>query len=688
MRNKNDGLSVQSNMFYNTLGSVIYLGCQWLISIIVVRFGSYNSAGVLSLAISITNIFSTVSTFGMRVYHVSDINGDYSESLYFKTRFLTAFSAFFFCVIFVLFNSYSAEQMLCIIFYMVFRVIEAFSDLFQGVQQKKYRMDYICVSFVLRGVLSLGTFTVVLKFTQNLVLAVLLMALSTAVVIIFYDYIICKKLAVITEKTDFKQSLSILKECYPLMFNSMFITSLISVPRYFLEQIDGSTMLGYYSSVAMPTVVVQNLCLFIYNPLISTFSECIRDKDKKRFAKAMKSVALMFAAVIIVSFVGAAYLGEWGLKLLYTESILPYAYLFIPVMAATIMIAMVYFLTMLLTVTRNNKGMTIINGIALALDAAISPAFIKHYSLDGINYALYIAIGADIIALSVFLLIELKKIFNSDKSIHERKDNMKYTPNDHTFVICAYKESSFLEECIISLEHQTVKSNIILATSTPNDYIGNLCKKHNIEMFVNNGTKGLGGDWNFGYDCVNTPLVTIAHQDDTYLKTYSEEILAAVNSAEKPIIAFSHYAELRNGEMVYNNQMLKIKKLMLTPLTIKVNQNIRFFKRLVIAYGNPICCPAVTYVKTEVGPSPFTNDFKSDIDWQKWEALSTLQGTFAYVSKPLMCHRIHTESTTSALIEDNSRTQEDYIMFRKFHSDFISKLLIKPYSKGQDSNKL
>ena len=41
----------------------------------------------------------------------------------------------------------------------------------------------------------------------------------------------------------------------------------------------------------------------------------------------------------------------------------------------------------------------------------------------------------------------------------------------HTFVICAYKESEFLEECILSLKKQSIKSEILIATSTPNKYI-------------------------------------------------------------------------------------------------------------------------------------------------------------------------------------------------------------------------
>ena len=56
--------------------------------------------------------------------------------------------------------------------------------------------------------------------------------------------------------------------------------------------------------------------------------------------------------------------------------------------------------------------------------------------------------------------------------------------NDHTFAICAYKESPYLEECILSLKNQTVKSNIIMATSTPNEWIQGLAEKYEIADMV------------------------------------------------------------------------------------------------------------------------------------------------------------------------------------------------------------
>ena len=89
----------------------------------------------------------------------------------------------------------------------------------------------------------------------------------------------------------------------------------------------------------------------------------------------------------------------------------------------------------------------------------------------------------------------------------------------HTFAICAYKESEYLEECIKSLVNQEVSSNIILATSTPNDFIKGLCDKYGIEMYVNTGDSGITQDWNFAYAQADAEYVTIAHQDDVYAKT-------------------------------------------------------------------------------------------------------------------------------------------------------------------------
>ena len=98
----------------------------------------------------------------------------------------------------------------------------------------------------------------------------------------------------------------------------------------------------------------------------------------------------------------------------------------------------------------------------------------------------------------------------------------------HSFIVLAYKESKFLEECIKSCLNQSLKTNVIIATSTPNKFIKDLAKKYKLDIVENKSDKhGIGYDFDFAKNAAKTDLVTIAHQDDIYDYTFAEEVVKA-----------------------------------------------------------------------------------------------------------------------------------------------------------------
>ena len=263
-----------------------------------------------------------------------------------------------------------------------------------------------------------------------------------------------------------------------------------------------------------------------------------------------------------------------------------------------------------------------------------------------------------------------------------------YTSKDHTFVVCAYKESKYMEQTVLSLKNQTVQSNILIITSTPNKHITDISNKYNIPLYINNGETGIAEDWNFGYKMANTKIVTICHQDDYYEKNYIELILERINKSKKPLIAFTDYGELRNGRRVYNNKLLRIKRCMLFPLKIKLFENSIWVRRFILSLGSPICCPSVTYVKENLTEIIFQSGFKSNLDWQAWEKISKIKGGFLYLTEKLVLHRIHKDSETSHIIGNNLRMQEDYEMFCKFWPKCFAKKISMIYQKSEKSNVL
>ena len=264
---------------------------------------------------------------------------------------------------------------------------------------------------------------------------------------------------------------------------------------------------------------------------------------------------------------------------------------------------------------------------------------------------------------------------------------IRYSKEDHTFAICAYGESKYLEQCIDSLLKQSVKSRVMLFTSTPNEYIEGFAEKYELPLVTNNSSKGIAADWNFAYEHVDTKLVTLAHQDDVYYPEFLDQTLKYINSCEKPIIAFTRYHELQHDKKVTDKDFinLRMKNYLLSPLAIKRMQNVKWLRRRLLSFGNPICCPSVTYVKDNLPERIFDEGLSTNLDWATWEKLSARDGQFVYIPEALMAHRIYADSATGELIRSGTRKKEDLKMLNKFWPAPIAKAINSIYSKSQKS---
>lgn len=265
---------------------------------------------------------------------------------------------------------------------------------------------------------------------------------------------------------------------------------------------------------------------------------------------------------------------------------------------------------------------------------------------------------------------------------------MRYEGKDHTYVICAYKESKYLEDCIRSLKQQKVASNIIMVTSTPINYIKGMAQKYGVPLFINEGESGIAGDWNFGLSMIKTPIATIAHQDDIYESWYTQSVLEAMNRHKKPLLFFSDYGEIRGEKREENNRLLKIKRIMLLPFRIRGTSSSIFVRRRILSLGSAISCPTVSYCLENLRQPIFRAGYKSCLDWQAWEKISRMEGDFIYCDRICMYHRIHEESTTTEVLQDNERYREDLEMFMRFWPKPIAHLLEYFYKLSEKSNEM
>ncbi len=389
--------STLANIFYNSFGTMFYYGCQWLTTILIVRLSGFEDSGVYGLAMTFTAAFGILALFNTRQYQVSDVVGEYSDQTYIRSRYIAMAAAFLICAAGVFLNDYTPYQWSVILLYMMHKCAEAWIDVYHGVDQKNGRMDYICYSYLTRGILMLVSFCAVLYLTKNLVAAVASMTFITCFTAVFYDKRIAERFISKESETDRAAVKKLMIAMLPLAVVAVTNNLSISFPKYFLEMYYGEKTLGYYTSISTPSTIVQVGAQTIFVPLILPLADRLKENDKRGFVGILKKVAAVCAVFSVLAIVVSAFLGEWFLVLVFKEEIRPYAYLFVPVIVSTLFIAINGCLFPICTVLREIKGQIAV-GVGGALSSLLASVFfVKRHSMEGVVIALLITLGIQII---------------------------------------------------------------------------------------------------------------------------------------------------------------------------------------------------------------------------------------------------------------------------------------------------
>lgn len=422
---KTSNKTVARNIMWNTIGSLFYLVCQWLISIFVVHFSpnGYDSAGVLSLAMSISTFFSVITMFNVRNYQVADSVGKFSSSQYIFHRILTCAVSFVLCCVFVLANGYDITTSLSIIAYMIVRLIEGFADVLHGAAQKKWRLDIAGKSFIIRGALLIVSFSVSMLLWKNLALSIFIMAGAMLVSLIFYDFIAVKRVDGFSLTPDFKASLSLSKICLPMVLYSACVNSVVPFARYLIEAEHGETVLGYYAAASTVAVLVQAFANLIFTPFIGIFEQAYEKDDRRSLAKLFIKLIALLVGVTLLAFGATALLGDFAMSLVFGEEIRPYVYLLYPTIVSSCLTAFVWLMGMLLVVMRDSKTMLIGALCCFALNITLCLLTIKETVYLGANVSIISSLSlASIIYLIRFIVyLTSKKRINNDNT-QTRKD--------------------------------------------------------------------------------------------------------------------------------------------------------------------------------------------------------------------------------------------------------------------------
>ncbi len=391
---------ITKNTTWYMIGTFTYFFCQWMMTILVVRLsGSYEEAGVYGLANSICNIFVMLSNFSVRTYQVADIDNKFSNGEYVTFRFMTCAATLVVLPVYLLIMRYSPYIFWSVMCFMLIKIGEALIDVFQGIFQKEWRLDIVCKSLIIRGVVDLVIFSSAEYLFKNLAISLLLTAVGSMMCAFMLDFKPCYSMFRFEIKIKNRNIFKLFVKCLPLFFHGILSTLIANIPRLSAQSILGEEMLGYYSSVAVPAIVVQVAAGNIFSPCVPLLSEQYKNKDRKIHGTIIKIIVITLG-IGLCAMIGFALLGDWFLEFVFGKKILDYTDLLMPAIIVSILTAVSWFMAAIFTVINRNIIMVIAEGCVTLITLIISPLLINHNGLQGVN-------GTLISSYSIFVIVSL-----------------------------------------------------------------------------------------------------------------------------------------------------------------------------------------------------------------------------------------------------------------------------------------
>lgn len=400
-------LSARENTLWNAFGCLFYLGCQWLTTVLVVLLSSgYDNSGILAYAMSIGNMFASISLYKIRTYQVSDINNRFSSGNYVALRLFTIFASLVLSGIYLAIMTHNTRLIAATLVYLLFKGDETFSDALYGIEQKNGRMDYIGKSQIIRGFASLIGFSGTLVITNSLNFAIIGMFLLCAAVTLAYDLPHARLFGNITPQITKSQLIDLLKACFFPTIANLFATSIVSVARQRYGILEGETLLGIYASIATPAVLIQAATNYLYSPLIGQLASTLSNKGISAYKRAYVKVLLLIllcmgALVALLSFLGGTLL-----VLVYGQEIAEYTWIFPFVLISTTSIGILLYVNDSLIILRNGTIQVALNFLSIAIVVVGSTFAISTFGMNGVNLIVIAGCVPSIILGTLYILLK------------------------------------------------------------------------------------------------------------------------------------------------------------------------------------------------------------------------------------------------------------------------------------------
>ena len=417
----NNTPSQKSIYIWNLLGNFAAAAVSVLYLLIVSRMQTSEVADQFSLATSIGNLWIIIGQFQVRNYQATDVKSNHPFSAYFFTRLLTVIMMVIslFPYLWTINYDFTYNSVMIITWIIVYRVADAFSDLFQGYFQQHGRLDIAGKAMVYRYALSVLILLFGLLLSHSMILTLLVLALFNLFFVFSYDYAHYK----LFDKLSFRNSLSrntidesfkIIRVCFSLFIYGFLLTLVfneakLSISGAYAKGIVEAGAQRDYNILFMP-VFFMSLCILVVRPLITQMAELWQRKQFQVFYKMFLKILLLTLSIGIVITFLTYLIGVNVLSLIFGLDLLKYKLELTILVLSGVLYSFSIILENILIIMRKHYYLLSVYILMFIVTKIITTELVNKYQIMGASISFCIAMIVYAIgSLTIFSIIKFRR---------------------------------------------------------------------------------------------------------------------------------------------------------------------------------------------------------------------------------------------------------------------------------------
>lgn len=402
-------VSLKENTLWYTMGTMCSSATSFLLMIYVTRILGVDEAGVFSISYSVGQLMLSIGWFGTRQFQVSDINEEFKFPDYLSLKIITSIVMMIGCLIYSVFLHFNTYKLLITFLYCLFMICDVFADLFSARFQQVDKLFLSGISYIIRILGYNLVILVSLLCFKNLIVAIVLAMIYSALELTFFDLQLIKRISQIKMEFHLVKIIQLIKNCFPLFISSFLTTFIVNVPKNAIELNFDSSVQTYYNIIFMPSYIINLFCMFIFVPLYTSIANTWLNSTKNRFVKTIVKLFVFDIVLSVLVFIGCYLLGIPLLELVYGVDLHTVKSSFLILIVAGCFASMNSILSYIYTVIRKQNFMIYIYIIAIILPQLLVNWLTSKYGMFGASLDYLIGIASITVMFIIGLVLILKK---------------------------------------------------------------------------------------------------------------------------------------------------------------------------------------------------------------------------------------------------------------------------------------